>query len=283
MKTSDLSKNLTAFFKSYLPGIRNLSANTILSYRDCFRLFLMFCRDECAIKPEKLSLDMIDDALVTRFLGWVEGERGCSVATRNQRLVAIHAFFRYVQVQEPPHFDRCQRILLIPCKKCPKPIVDHLTPEQVKELLAAPDASSPSGRRDVTLLSVLYDTGARVQELCDLRVRDIRFEYPSTATLTGKGSKIRHVPIMGNTTALLRSYMEENALMGNGRQDAILFVNQRKGRLSRGGISHILKKYAMMVFDETRKAVTPHIVRHSKAVHLYQSGVNLIYIRDFLG
>ena len=286
MKPTDFAKNLTAFFTSYLPGVKNLSGNTILSYRDAFRLFLVFCRDRRNIPPEKLCFKILDDYLVAGFLEWLENERNCSIATRNQRLVAIHAFFRYVQVQEPGQLHLCQRILQIPCKKCQQPIVRHLTPEQTKDLLAAPDISTHSGRRDMTLLSVLYDTGARVQELCDLRARDVRLEHPAIITLTGKGRKIRHVPILGNTVELLRVYMQENNLLQNGKLDAPLFFNQRHTKLTRGGISHILQKYATVVFPrhpDFPKKLTPHVMRHSKAMHLYQAGVNLVYIRDILG
>ncbi len=286
MKPTDFAKNLTTFFANYLPGVKNLSPSTILSYRDAFRLFLVFCRDAKNLPPEKLSFKTIDDCLVTGFLEWLESERHCSVATRNQRLVALHAFFRYVQVQEPGQLHLCQRILQIPCKKHQQSIVRHLTPEQTKHLLAAPDASTLSGRRDLTLLSVLYDTGARVQELCDLRVRDIRLDHPAMISLTGKGRKTRHVPILGNTVELLRSYMLERNLLQNGKLDTPLFVNQRHTRLTRGGVSHILQKHAATVFSQhpdLPDKLTPHMMRHSKAMHLYQAGVNLVYIRDILG
>ena len=286
MKPTDFAKNLTAFFGNYLPGVKNLSGNTILSYRDAFRLLLMFCRDARKLPPEKLSFKMIDDKLITDFLEWTENERGCSIATRNQRLVAVHAFFRYVQVQEPGQIYLCQRILQIPCKKYQQQIVQHLNPEQTRNLLAAPDSSTRSGRRDMTLLSVLYDTGARVQELCDLRVRDIRLDNPAAITLTGKGRKTRHVPIMGNTVELLRSYMDENNLFQNGKFDAPLFFNQRHTKLSRGGVNYILQKYAAKTLQNClseQKLPSAHVVRHSKAMHLYQSGINLVYIRDILG
>ena len=286
MKTIDFAKNLTAFFASYLPGVKNLSENTILSYRDTFRLLLIFCRDVRKVPPEKLCFNMFNDSLINDFLQWLQDERKCSIATRNQRLVAIHAFFRYVQVQEPGQLQLCQRILQIPCKKHQQPIVRHLTPEQTKSLLSAPNPSTRSGRRDMTLLSVLYDTGARVQELCDLCIHDIRLESPAVIKLTGKGRKTRHVPILGNTVELLRAYMREKGLLSNGKPDAPLFFNQRYAKLTRGGINHILQKYAVMVFKqypEITQTLTPHVIRHSKAMHLYQAGVNLVYIRDILG
>jgi len=283
MKPTDFAKHLTDFFTRYLPGVKNLSPNTILAYRDAFRLMLVFCRDECALPPEKLSFNRVNDQLILRFLDWLQTERGCSISTRNQRLVAIHAFFRFVQAQEPGQLLLCQKVLQIPCKKYVQPLVQHLSPEQIRELLAAPGATTRARRRDTTLLSVLYDTGARVQELCDLRVRDIRLEHPAIVTLTGKGRKTRHVPILGNTVELLRAYLRENALLQNGKQDAPVFFNQRHVPLTRGGVSHILQKYADQACPELQKALTPHVLRHSKAMHLYQAGVNLVYIRDILG
>jgi site-specific recombinase XerD len=201
-------------------------------------------------------------------------------------LAAIHAFFRYVQVQEPANLLLCQKILQIPFKKHQSSIVQHLTPEQTRILLAAPNAGTKVGRRDMTLLSVLYDTGARVQELCDLRVRDVRLEHPAMITLTGKGCKSRHVPLLDNTVGLLRSYMKENRLAQNDNPDTPMFCNQRRFKLTRGGVNHILQKYFQIVvgqYPDMPKTLTPHVLRHSKAMHLYQSGVNLVYIRDILG
>jgi len=277
MKPTDFSKNLRSFFANYLPNVRNLSGNTISSYRDAFRLLLIYCQDIRKIKPEKLCLEHFDEDFIISFLEWLQTNRGCSISTRNQRLVAIHAFFRYVQVQEPVYLHLSQHILQIPCMKHSPSIVKHLTPEQVKELLATPNSKTESGRRDITLLSVLYDTGARVQELCDLRVRDVRLDKPAMITLTGKGRKTRSVPILGNTIGLLKQYLMEKQLSQNGKQDNPLFFNQQFTKLTRSGVSYILQKYT------SKKGITPHILRHSKAMHLYQAGVNLIYIRDILG
>ena len=286
MKPTNFAKNMTAFFSEYLPGTKNLSENTILSYRDTFRLLLSYCRDYENLAPEKLRIESFNEKLLLRFLDWLERERKCSVATRNNRLAAIHTFFRYVQSWEPGQMLICQRILQVPFKKHQQPIITHLTPEQTQKLLSLPGFDSRSARRDTAVLSVLYDTGARVQELCDLRVRDVRLNQPPIITLTGKGRKTRHVPLLKNTVKLLRSYMEENALLQNGSQDMPLFFNQRRIKLTRGGISHILRKYAAELsiqYPDVSEKLTPHVLRHSKSMHLYQSGVNLIYIRDILG
>jgi len=286
MKPTDFAKHLTAFFSEYLPGVKNLSTNTILSYRDTFRLLLAYCRDRENIATEKLRIGSFNDKLLLRFLDWLQRERRSSIATRNIRLAAIHSFFSYVQSQEPGLLLTCQLILKVPFKKCQQPIIQHLTPEQTRNLLAAPGFETRAGRRDTALLSVLYDTGARVQELCDLRVRDVRLDSPSVIELTGKGSKTRHVPLVANTVKLLRSYMEENGLLRNGCQDAALFFNQRRNKLTRGGISHILRKYAGHISEkpsDMTKKLTPHVMRHSKSMHMYQAGVSLVYIRDILG
>jgi len=286
MKPTDIARHITAFFSQYLPGVKNYSSNTILSYRDTFRLLLMHCRDSENIIPEKLKIESLNDKLLLRFLSWLEKERDCSIATRNNRLAALHSFFRYVQSQEPELMLVCQKILQIPFKKHQTPIVRHLTPEQTRDLLAAPGFVKRSDRRDTLLLSILYDSGARVQELCDLRVRDIRLDHPAVITLTGKGRKTRHVPLGTNTVKLLRTYFEENAFFHNGCQDKPLFYNQRGSKLTRGGINHILYKYSVKLsvkYPDLFKKLTPHVLRHSKAMHLYQAGVSLVYIRDILG
>jgi len=282
-KVTDFANYLTLFFSAYLAGVRNLSKNTIMAYRDTFRLLLLFCHEVCGIRPEKLTIAMVEPNLVIRYLDWLQTERNCSVSTRNQRLAAVHAFFRYLQAQEPEYLFLCQKILQVPFKKNSKAIIQHLTPEQTTLLLKQPNPKIKTGRRDITLLSVLYDTGARVQEICDLRVRDVRLEHPALVTLTGKGRKSRHVPLLGNTVNLLKTYMQENGMFQNGKQDMPLFYNQQHTALTRGGITHILQKYTAELSISIPQNVTPHILRHSKAVHLLKAGVNLLMIRDILG
>ena len=283
-KITDLAKYLTSFFTEYLSGIRNLSKNTIRAYRDTFRLLLVFYHEVYAIPPEKLVIKKMDDKTIIQYLDWLQKERKCTNSTRNQRLAAIHTFFRYLQLQNPEKLLLCQKILLIPFKKVQKTIIQHLTTEQTKRLLEQPDVWKRGGRRDMVLLSVLYDSGARVQEICDLRVRDVRLESPALITLTGKGCKSRQVPLLGNTVNLLQNYMEEHGLHRNGKQNMPLFYNQRYAALTRGGITHILQKYADMIkCPDIQSKITPHILRHSKAVHLLQAGISIILIRDILG
>lgn len=289
MRKADFAYYLTYFLGRYLPGEKNVSPNTIESYAVTFKLLLIFCEQEKKIRPERLSLSLITHGLVLEFLNWLESERHCSATTRNQRLVALHSFFRYVQKQSPENLYEIQKILNIPNKKCAKTIVPFLTGGEMQILLSKPDTATAGGMRDLVLLVVLYDSAARVQELIDLKVKDIRLSNPAVITLHGKGNKTRQVPIIGKTKDLLTAYLlhrtSKNGGISNG--DQYVFVNQKKQHLSRWGISYIINKYVELAEHEAgfnlQFPVTPHVFRHSKSVHLLQSGVNLVYIRDFLG
>jgi integrase/recombinase XerD len=174
MKPTDFSMHVTNFLAHYLGAQRNLSPNTIKAYRDVFTLLLRFCRDVRGIAPEKLCLEQIDVSLVDGFLDHLGTARKSSPRTRNHRLAALHAFFRYVQAEEPAHMLQCQKILAIPQQRHARPAVTYLSKEELAEILAQPNLRTREGRRDAVLLSILYDTGARVQELIDLSVGDVR-------------------------------------------------------------------------------------------------------------
>ena len=207
MKPTDFSIHVTSFLTHYLAAQRNLSANTIKAYRDVFTLLLRFCRDGHGIAPEKLRLEQIDVSLVEAFLDYLERERKSSPSTRNHRLATLHAFFRYVQAEEPSHMLQCQKILAIPLRRHARRTVGYVSKEELAEILAQPDLKASQGRRDAVLLSVLYDTGARVQELIDLSVGDVRLVSPAQLRLLGKGRKMRAVPLMDNTVQLLRDHL----------------------------------------------------------------------------
>lgn len=282
---TDFAVFLHRFLTTHLAGLRGCSPHTIASYRDTFKLLIAFFRDQRSVPPDKLTLDRIDADTITAFLDWLQVSRHNSASTRNQRLAAISSFYRWMQSQDPTRMARCQDILAIPTKRAPQPAVNHLTVEQTRHLLAQPDRSTRHGRRDTTLLAVLYDTGARVSELVDLTVRDIRLAPPALVALTGKGRKTRHVPLTDNTVTLLRTYLTEHDLDRGGREDHPLFFNQRRDKLSRGGIAWLIAKYHTKTGDPTltNTHLSPHTLRHSKAMHLYDAGVPLPYIRDILG
>jgi integrase/recombinase XerD len=282
---TDFAVFLRRFLTGHLAGLRGCSPNTIASYRDTFKLLISWFRDERQVPPGKLTLDRIDAAAVTGFLDWLETERHNSISTRNQRLAAISSFCTWMQTEDPARMACWQNILAIPAKKQARPALSHLTAGQARRLLAQPDRSTRQGRRDATLLATLYDTGARVSELADLAVRDIRLQHPALASLTGKGRKTRHVPLAGNTTELLAAYLAEHRLDEPGHDDHPVFYGQHRARLSRGGIAWIISKYQAQIHDPllAGASISPHTLRHSKAMHLYEAGVPLPYIRDILG
>jgi integrase/recombinase XerD len=288
MKKTDFAKTLTCFLSQYLPGERNVSTNTIKSYRDTLKQLISFIDSELHIHPEHLIFNQIKAETIRSFLKYIETSKNVSINTRNQRLAAIHSFYRYVQLENPEIMFECQRILAIPFKKHEVKPIDYLTEENLRHIFDQPNINTTKGRRDLTMMVLLYDTGARVQELIDLKVEDIRLSKPATILLTGKGRKKRYVPIMGKTYDLLKTYLEENHLLDNGKQNHSLFYNTSRNPFSRPGITYILEKNLKkakqlnpeILFPDKLK---PHMMRHTKAIHLLEAGVNLIYIRDILG
>lgn len=286
MKPTDFAIRLTNFLGEYLPAQRNVSQNTIRAYRDVFTLLLRYCRDQRGLSPEQLTLNLLDVPLVLAFLGHLETVRGCGVRTRNHRLAAFHAFFRYLQSEEPDRMLQCQQILAIPSKRSTRSTLDYLSKEDLTSILSQPDLTTVEGRRDVVLLSVLYDSGARVQELIDISARDVRLDSPAQIRLTGKGRKSRVVPLLDGTVHLLTEYMREHRLNWPDRADSPLFSNRQGERLSRSGVRYILSKYVEKARKEKPgiiRRITPHTMRHSKAMHLLQSGNPASVIQAILG
>jgi len=267
MRENDFPKYLTSFLSQYLPGQKNVSHNTIASYRDTFKLFLTYCETCRSLPPERLTMIRLSKELVLGFLNWLETERHCSISTRNHRLAVIHSFCRFSQKEFPENLYETQKILAIPNKKSEKTLISYLTGNEMRIILSKPDNTAKDGFRDLVLLSVLYDTAARVNELINLKMKDVRLMSPAVITLHGKGRKVRQVPIMSNTKALLDSYMNtRNSCTGMADAEDLLFVNQKRQKLSRWGISYIIKKYVEQAKTDTafivRFPVTPHIFRH---------------------
>ena len=286
MKPTDFSAHVTHFLTHYLAAQRNLSPNTVKAYRDVFTLLLRFCRDRRGIALERLSLAQIDSSLVEAFLDHLGKDRQVSIGTQNQRLAVLHAFFRYVQSEVPDRMLQCQQILAIPLQRHARANVGYLVKEDLAQILAQPDLRSRDGRRDAVLLSMLYDTGARVQELIDLSVGDVRLDSPAQVRLMGKGRKMRAVPLMDATVQLVRDHLRENGLERPECGDSPLFQNRLGTRFSRSGVRYVLHKYVKAVRNDRpgfTQRVSPHSIRHTKGMHLLQSGVSLEIIRDFLG
>lgn len=287
MKPTDFSYHLTKYLSIYLPGMQGLSSNTIASRRDAFTLLLGFCKEVKGVPVEKVEIKTLSVQLIIDFLDWLENNRKCCASTRNQRLTSIKAFFKYLQTETPEYILLCQQIMSVPLKKTVNRNICYLTLDGIKSILDSIDTTSRTGRRDLVLLSVLYDSGARVQELADLTVGDIRLQKPETISLTGKGKKSRIVPMMQPTAKLLKQYLSENNLGSPSHKLYPLFCNRSGNKLSRAGIAYVLKKY-VCIAKVTYPTLLPdvvsvHSLRHSKAMHMLQAGVPLIYIRDFLG
>lgn len=237
MKYNNFSYYTSKFFQSYLPGSRNVSGNTILSYRDTFKILLTFMRDCKSTDPDKVSFKDLDHTTIEEFLAYLEDDLHCSASTRNQRLAALKSFFRFVQVERPDLLAECQAILTIKNKKSPKPVIDYLTGEETELLFQQPDTTTQKGRRDLALLTLMYDSAARVQEICDLKVSCISLKAPAVIRLYGKGRKTRTVPLDAPCVEIVRKYMEENHLNRSEMTNTPLFFNSRREKLSRSGVA----------------------------------------------
>jgi site-specific recombinase XerD len=270
-----------------MPTRTGYSSNTIESYRDAFIIFLRYCSDELKIKPEKIDFSLINRNMIEKYLVWIENKKKCSISTRNHRLAALQSFFRYIQLEAPEQMELCNTILSIKSKKMPATEMNYISIEGIKLLLSIPNIEIKSERRNLAVLALMYDTGGRVQEIADLKISDIRIKSPSTIRLMGKGSKTRVIPLVPQTVSILKKYMTDYDLFDLSKRNLPLFFNKKNEKLTRAGLSYILSKYTKKAMHNNRELfpskVTAHVLRHSKAMHLLQSGVNLIYIRDFLG
>jgi site-specific recombinase XerD len=286
MKT-DFPELLTTFFSQYLELQKGLSPNTISSYSDAFLLLFAYYKETYGTPPDRITFQNISRDSIVGFCHWLESSRNSSIKTRNLRLAAIHSFFRYVETQDPSKLALCKGIIDIPMKKDDMKPPAHLSAEEVKLLLAEPDATKRRGIRDLAVMAVLYDTGARVSELIGLKIEDIRLDKgTATVKLTGKGQKQRIVPISTATANIVRAYYKSNKVETSNFRRTV-FTNNCGEPLTRPGINYILDKYVCSARQRTpdkfKCKVTAHVMRHTKATLLLLSDVPLVYIRDFLG
>lgn len=288
-KPTDFSKYLADFLVKYMPHERGASINTLTSYRDSFVLLFRFLQEHKKLKIERFTLNQLTKDNVVEFLEWIQVERKCSDSTRNQRLAAIHSFCKYIQYQHPENIHELQRILSIKVKRSTKPHVNYISSDGIKLLLEQPDPSTSKGIRDLALLSLMYDAGARVSEIIDLTPSCIHFDNKNASTIKikGKGSKIRIVPLMESQVNILKNYLMRYTLNEPRWAEYPLFSNSRREKFTRMGITGILQKHVKTAHDISpemiSEEVSPHSLRHSKAMAMVQAGVNLVYIRDFLG
>ena len=281
-KPNALGRMLRSFFADHLPRVRGSSPHTILSYRDTLVLFLRFVADRHKRSVSQLDLGDLDPPEVLAFLEHLETARHNLVATRNVRLAAIHAFFRYCATADPTQVEHCQRVLAIPFKRTGSRPIHYLEYDEIQAVLGSIDRTTADGRRDYALLAIMFNTGARVQEIVTLCVRDLQLEALPQVRLFGKGRKERWCPLWPQTAELLRAWLGESI-----SPDRPLFCNHRGDRLTRFGVRYLLRKYCARAKVTTpslgRKRLHPHSMRHSSAVHLLRSGVEITTISQWLG
>ena len=276
---------IQAFFQDFLVAQRGLSPHTIAAYRDSIKLFLNFAAGRLQKPVDKLTVEDFHDKLVVAFLDNLETSRGNSTRTRNARLAALHALFRYIAGQQPEAMARCQQICALPAKRTTHNTIEYLEDNEIRAVLGSVDQSSRNALRDYALLLFLYNTGARAQEVVDLRIDKLRFEAPCQVKLLGKGRKERACPLWPDTIQALQNYLQHRE--PSATESPSVFFNANGKPITRFGIRHIVRKYAAKAGQACAsikaKKVSPHTVRHTTAMHLLQSGNDLNVIKDWMG
>ena len=285
MLTTDLATFVRGFFEQHLLSQRGLSGHTVLAYRDTLKLFLGFICHQHRKTTAALALEDLTADTVRGFMEHLECERKNSVPTRNARLAAIHAFFHYLASIDPRHLTHAQSILAVPFKRQTHRVAEYLEREEMLKVFAGIDGRTLRGQRDDALLRLLYNTGMRVQELVDLNVNYVRFSRPYSVRIFGKGRKERTCPLWRETVVAVKAYLEIRGIRLN---DATpLFVNHDGDRLTRFGVRYIITRRVADIASACpsllTKRVTPHTIRHTTAMHLLQSNVDLNMIRSWLG
>lgn len=283
-KSSTLAVALHGFFTDYLPCQRALSPHTLHSYRDSLKLLLQFVAGKKA-DPSQLTVEQLDVERVTAFLQNLETGRRNRVSTRNVRLSSIHSFFRYLGGCAPEHLAQAQRILSIPFKRTGTRQIEHLELQEIHAVLKSVNVGQGNGRRDLALLTLMFNTGARVSEIVGLHTSDFCLTQPFSVLLRGKGRKERTTPLWPETARILQSLIEQRGI--NPTQAATLFLNDRGAPLTRFGVRLILNKYFKKAAQRQpslkKKRLHPHSVRHSTAIYLLRSGVDMSTIAHWLG
>ena len=274
---------IQAFFVEYLLNQKHVSPRTLATYRDAFRLLLRFVHATKSVQPANLSVTDLDAPTILAFLDDIEQKRANCISSRNARLAAVRSFFRFVQMQEPAVLAVASRVLAIPVKRTERKLIGYLTRPEVDAILSAIEQTTWDGRRDHALLLTLYNSGARVSEIAGVRRDEVVLDGPASLKLHGKGRKERAVPLWTKTAQVLRSWFQELGDQSSG----LAFPSARKQRLSRHGISYLLSRAAERAAPSCpslkSKRISPHLIRHSTAMHLLQSGVDPAVIALWLG
>jgi site-specific recombinase XerD len=276
---------VTTFFTAHLGAELGLSPNTVASYSDCMRLLVNHLCERLDVDPEAIDIQTITPERVLDFLDCLQSERRNTNATRNQRLAAIKSFFHFLARSAPELMHANERIQAIRLKSTDQRPPPSLTVEEVKAILACPDPQTLPGARDAALLQVMYNTGARVQELADLRLADLHLQAPATVTLTGKGKKTRTIPLWEETAQILDRYLRFREQ--EGVHSECLFLSSRGGAMTRSAIARRVALYARAAMAASPslqgRRITPHTFRHTTALHLIEAGNDVFVLKDWLG
>lgn len=280
-----LANPVKRFFSDYLPVQKGLAANTMAAYRDTLKLLLCYGADRRKKAAEELTVEDLDEPLVLVFLDHLETDRGCSARTRNARLAAIRAFFGFLARENPLLLPQCQAIRAIPQKRHEHKTMTYLEENETQAVLDAADGATRAGIRDQALLLMLYNTGARVSEIVNLKVGDLRLDDVPQVRLWGKGRKERRCPLWPETAEALRAYLQERTPRDPRCEQ--VFLNARGSALTRFGIRHILHKHVVQAQctcpSLANKRVSPHTLRHTTAMHLLRSGNEVNMVSYWLG
>ncbi|OGW79849.1 MAG: hypothetical protein A3G33_02430 [Omnitrophica bacterium RIFCSPLOWO2_12_FULL_44_17] len=283
--SKELFCHVQYFFHDYLRRDRGVSPNTILAYRDALKLFLLSAAAFRHKSVSRLVLEDLDADTVLAFLKEIERARKNSAVTRNLRLAALKTFFSYLIPQDTLRAGQYQKIISIPLKRTSPPLMGYLEVKEMREILNSIDRKTSSGQRDYVLLKFLYNTGARVQEACDISVSAFQLQEPAWVTITGKGRKIRQVPLWPETASVLKTYFTNRAILD--KPDAKVFVNSAGETLTRFGIRYIIQTRVEQAIPQcpslASKKISPHTLRHTTAMHLLQAGVDFTVIKSWLG
>lgn len=284
MKNNLFIQQLGEYFEVYLPEVRAVSQNTILSYGDAFVILFQFMQSKKGLSHEQITYKMLRPALFDEFILWMKNDRKYSPASICQRISAISAFLKYASRRNVNALNACSAIMAIDLPSIHRAGFPYFTVEELKILLRLPDPSKYLGKRDLVLLSFMYETGARAQEVCNVRIQDVTFGSISKVRLRGKGQKVREVPISEDVKKLIQYYLKGTSY----EKSRNLFLNNKNEPMTTACVRSIVLKYVTMakkqypaLFHETN--YSPHSFRHSKAVHMAEADMPIIYIRNFLG
>lgn len=288
MKQTLFTKQLAEYFSLYLPLNKKCSKNTLSSYADGFVTLFQFFKEIKGVPHYRINYSDITTKTLDEYLLWLQNEKNYSAASQKQRISALSSFLKYASGREIASLGAYNAVSVAQTPKVPRAVIPYFSAEEIRILLGIPTTEGKPGSRDVALLALLYDSGARAQEVCDIMIGDITFAKTSTIRIHGKGNKTREIPISSDVMKLIKRYLAERGKTLKEDRNEHLFPSQRSDRITTACIRNLVCKYVTLAKTNNpnyfrEKGYSPHSFRHSKAIHMLEAGVPLIYIRNFLG